>query len=163
LTMEDIGHISLNDIRISDLMKDASRSTLQTIGPDATLKQAADAMAKSRSRKVYVVDAEKRLMGTITLETLLAHAGYTLGIRKTGISSFFKMLSDLGDEKASQAMVESVTISSDELLLNAAKLMVDNHLNDLPIVGLKNELLGELDGMEIIKFAVKLVAENTPA
>jgi CBS domain-containing protein len=156
LAEEDIGHKALNDIRIIDLLEDARRSRPETVGPDATIKEAAAAMLKSKSRKVYVVDSEKRLLGTITLETLLRHAGYTLGVRKTGIGSFFKMLSDIGDEKASQAMVDSVKISPDELLVNAAKLMVDNHLNDLPIVGPKNELLGELDGIEIIKLAGKL-------
>jgi len=153
---KNIDHKALNDIRISDLLEDTRRFTPETIGPDATLKEAAAAMVKSRSRKVYVVDAKKCLLGTITLETLLRHAGYTLGVRKTGIGSFFKMLSDIGDEKASQAMVESVKISPDELLVNAAKLMVDNHLNDLPIIGPKNELLGELDGIEVIKLASKL-------
>jgi CBS domain-containing protein len=156
LAEEEIGHKPLNDIRVSDLLEDVRRVRPETIGPDATIKEAAAAMVKSKSRKVYVVDAEKRLLGTITLEALLRHAGYALGVRKTGIGSFFKMLSDVESDKASRAMVDSVKISPDELLVNAAKFMIDNHLNDLPIIGPKNELLGELDGIEIIKLAGKL-------
>ncbi|HUU07753.1 MAG TPA: CBS domain-containing protein, partial [Thermoplasmata archaeon] len=109
----------------------------------------------SETRKVYVVDEEHKLVGTITLETLMRHTGYLLGVRKTGMTSFLRMLGEISDDKVTEVMNKPVKVSSNELLVNVTKMMVENHLNDLPVVDDTGRLVAELNGLDILKSGMK--------
>jgi len=127
-----------------------------TVLKTATLRQAVEAMVKdSETRKVYVVDEEHKLVGTITLETLMRHTGYLLGVRKTGMTSFLRMLGEISDDKVTEVMNKPVKVSSNELLVNVTKMMVENHLNDLPVVDDTGRLVAELNGLDILKSGMK--------
>lgn len=118
----------------------------------AMLKDAIDAIVnkKPTTRKVYVVDEKGVLQGTITIETLMQQVGYRIGVRKPGAISFFKFLSGIFKEKVEDFMTPSVAISRKDPLLSTIKLMVENHLNDLPVVDEDGKLIGELNSLEIL-------------
>jgi CBS domain-containing protein len=123
---------------------------------DASIREAVDAMiANSDSHKGYALDSDGKLAGTITLEVLLRHAAYRLGVRSAGMTSFLRMLAEIEDERVDQVMAKSVRVSQDELLLNATKLMVEHHLNDLPVVDSENKLIAELHGIDILRLSVR--------
>ncbi|MEM2891581.1 MAG: CBS domain-containing protein [Thermoplasmata archaeon] len=145
----------IKDMRVSDVLALAGRRKKPaTVGPDASLSAATDALLKNReTRKVYVVDKDNKLLGTLTLETLLRHAGYRLGVRGTGMTSFIRMLAEISDDKVSEAMAKPVKVLEDELILNVTKLMVENHLNDLPVVDNSGRLVAELNGLDILLMA----------
>ncbi|UCE37725.1 MAG: CBS domain-containing protein [Thermoplasmata archaeon] len=125
-----------------------------TVKEDAILKDAVDAITQdSTSHKVYVVDEEGKLKGAITIETLLKHVGYIVGVRETGMISFFKFLSGVLKENVSEIMEQPVTITNRHKVLDAVRLMVENHLNDLPIIDDENTLVGELNSLEIMVYA----------
>lgn len=148
----DLEYTAIKDVRVKDIMGSAKDRKPATVLEDTPLKEVIDAMiANMETRKVYVVDADGKLKGTITLETLLRRAGYVIGIRKTGITSFLKMLGEIADDKAVKAMTESVRIREDEMLVNVVRLMIENHLNDLPIVDDTGHLVGELNGLDILR------------
>ncbi len=125
-----------------------------TVGESASLRDAIDAILRSETRKVYVLDGEGRVVGTITFETLLRHAGYRLGVRKSGITSFLKMLGEIGGEKVTEVMITPAKVLEDELLVNATRLMVEHHLNDLPVVDGDGRLVGELNGLDILRMSI---------
>lgn len=147
----------IGEIRVSDVLERASAvSGPASVRTDATLREAVEAMiGESASHKVYVVDEEGRLAGTVTQEVLLRHAGYMLGVRPAGMTSFLRMLAEIADERVNQVMAKPIRVASDELLVNATKLMVDNHLNDLPVVDGENKLVAELRGTDILLLSVR--------
>jgi CBS-domain-containing membrane protein len=147
----------IKDIRVADVLADVPKvAEAATVLKTATLRQAVEAMVKdSETRKVYVLDEEHRLVGTITLETLMRHTGYLLGVRKTGVTSFLRMLGEISDDKVTDVMNKPVKVSSNELLINVTKMMVENHLNDLPVVDDAGKLVAELNGLDILKSGMK--------
>ncbi len=147
----------VGDIRVSDVMAEVGKAVKPaTVSTEASLKNAVEAIVEnSETRKVYVVDSEGKLKGTITLETLLRHAGYLLGVRSTGVTSLLRMLAEISDDKVTEVMGKSVKVLYNEMLVNVTKLMVENHLNDLPVVDNNNVLVGELNGLDILKASRK--------
>lgn len=147
----------VSDIRVSDVMTEVGKAVKPaTVSTEASLKNAVEAIVEdSETRKVYVVDSEGKLKGTITLETLLRHAGYRLGVRSTGVTSLLRMLAEISDDKVTEVMGKPVKVLYDEMLVNVTKLMVENHLNDLPVVDNHNVLVGELNGLDILKASTK--------
>jgi CBS domain-containing protein len=127
-----------------------------TVSIEANMRDAVEAIIEdSETRKVYVVDGDGKLKGMVTLETLLRHAGYRLGVRSTGVTSFLRMLAEISDDKVTEVMSKPVKVLHNEMLMNVTKLMVENHLNDLPIVDDDNVLIGELNGLDILKASMK--------
>jgi len=66
------------------------------------------------------------------------------------------MLAEISDDKVSEAMAKPVKVLEDELILNVTKLMVENHLNDLPVVDDKGRLVAELNGLDILLMAKRV-------
>jgi len=142
----------IKELTVRDILDKGDRGQPSTVSIDATLRDAIDAMiANPTTRKVYVIDGNGKLVGTVTLETLMRFAGYSFGVRKTGITSFLKMLGEISQNKVTEAMSRPVRIIEDEMLVNVTKMMVENHLNDLPVVDANDKLVGELNGLDILK------------
>jgi CBS domain-containing protein len=147
----------IKDIRVSDVLEEAGQTAPPAVvSVTARLRDAVEALVKeSATRKVYVVDEERKLKGTITLEVLMRHAGYRLGVRGTGMTSFVRMLAETSDDRVSEVMSKPVKVYHDEMLVNATKLMVENHLNDLPVVDKSDQLVAELNGLMILRASMK--------
>lgn len=146
----------ISDIRVSEVMVEVGKTVKPaTVSTEASLKNAVEAIVEdSDTRKVYV-DGEGKLKGTITLETLLRLAGYRLGVRSAGVTSLLKMLAEISDDKVTEVMGKPIKVLHNEMLVNVTKLMVEHHLNDLPVVDDDNVLVGELNGLDILKASTK--------
>ena len=124
---------------------------------DAILKDAVESITKNlTSRKVYVVDEEGKLMGVITIETLLRQVGYRVGVREAGMISFFKFLSGIFKENVTEFMEQPVTITNRHNVLDALRMMEEHHLNDLPVIDDEGRIIGELNSLEILAHAKKI-------
>ena len=146
----------IGDIRVSEVLESVAKAVKPaTVGLNASLREAVESIVKdSETRKVYVLDDKGKLVGTVTLEVLLRHVGYRFGVRSTGMTSFLRMLAEISDEKVREIMDKPIKVSKDELLVNVTKLMVENHLNDLPIVDDENRLVAELNGLDILRLGI---------
>jgi len=123
----------------------------------SVIKDAIEAITqKASSRKVYVVDDEEKLIGVITIETLLRHVGYRVGVRETGMISFFKFLGGIFKEDISEIMEKPVFVNVRHKVLDALQMMVEYHLNDLPIVDDEDKIIGELQSVQILAHAKDL-------
>jgi len=130
------------------------------VGEGATIAMVIDQMlANPLSRKVYVTDAEGRYVGTGSTETVRRLMGYRLGSREYGGASFIRFLRDTLKEKADDIMVKGRTVTRDMKLSAAMKIMIDDHLNDLPVVDGEGKLIGELASLELF-LAGKRVFED---
>lgn len=127
------------------------------IREDAILKDAVIAITSdSNSSKVYVVDEAEKIKGTIIIETLLRQVGYKVGVREAGMISFFKFLTGIFHENVVEIMDKPVTVTKDDTIIDALQLMVEHHLNDLPIVDEEDRIIGELHSIEILKHTKSL-------
>ena len=118
---------------------------------DAILKDAVEAITQNLiSRKVYVVDEEGKLKGVVTIEALLRQVGYKVGVRVVGVISFFKFLGGILKENVTEFMEDPVTVTNKYKLLSALQKMVENHLNDLPVIDDEGRIIGELNSLEIL-------------
>jgi CBS domain-containing protein len=142
----------LMDLRVEDVFEILTGKPA-VIKEDTILKDVVESIIQSStSRKVYVVDDSGILLGVITIETLLRQVGYKVGVRETGIISFFKFLTGVFKDNVSEFMDKPVKIYKSDKLLEAMQLMVEHHLNDLPIVDDEDRIIGELHSIEILKY-----------
>jgi len=155
MTEKDIKDVRVEDVYEIMIGKPA------LVYEDAILKDAVDAMIQNFiSRKVYVIDKKGKLKGMISIETLLKQVGYRIGVRETGVVSFFKFLSGIFKENVSEFMQTPVTVTNNHKLLDALKKMVEYHLNDLPVVDEEGKIIGELNSLEILEHTKKIFNEK---
>ncbi len=123
-----------------------------TIGEGATLKDAAEAIIeRDTTRKVYVVDENGLLKGTITLETLMRHVSYRLGARPPGVISFFRFISEIEKDNVVNFMAKPSPITPQTKIVEVVRRVVEDRLNDFPVIDDKGALLGELNTLSLLK------------
>ncbi len=134
------------------------------VGKGATIGMVIDQMlANPLSRKVYVTDAEGKYVGTVSTETVLRLMGYRLGVREYGGASFIRFLLDTLKESADDVMVKGRTVTREMKLSAALKMMIDDHLNDLPVVDSDGRLVGELASLELFLAGKKVFETKDPS
>ncbi|MHC1681213.1 MAG: CBS domain-containing protein [Methanomassiliicoccales archaeon] len=134
------------------------------VGKGATIATVVDQMlANPVSRKVYVTDAEGKYLGTVSTETVLRLMGYRLGVREYGGTSFIRFLKDTLKERAEDIMAKGRTVTRETKLSAAMKIMIDDHLNDLPVVDGEGRLVGELVSMELFLAGKKVFEADSPS
>jgi CBS domain-containing protein len=155
----EVSEKDLRDLIVEDVYeKLAGKPAIVKEGSE--LKDAVEAITqKASSRKVYVVDKEDKLIGVITIETLLRYVGYRVGVREAGMLSFFKFLSGIFKEDISEIMEKPVSVTKKHKVLDALQMMVEYHLNDLPIVDDEDKIIGELQSVQILAYAKDLFEE----
>ncbi len=131
-------------------MRDMLATKPAVVKKGATIREAIDQMILNPvSRKIYVVDERGILLGTVTTETILRLIGYRVGVREMGASSFIKFLIDALKESVDEVMDKSNIVTEDTKLTKALEIMVESHLNDLPVVDGNGRLIGELVSLAI--------------
>jgi len=117
---------------------------------DAKINDAIEQMiANPLSRKVYVVDDDGKYVGTVSTETILRLIGYRVGVRDGGGISFYRSLRDMFKEDVKSIMVKGRAVTKTDTLTYAMTIMMEDHLNDLPVVDAENHLVGELVSLEL--------------
>lgn len=147
-----MSEIDIRDLKVEDVYE-IMVGKPAILREDAQLKDAVEAITQDLiSRKVYIVDAEGILIGMISIETLLRHVGYRVGVREVGVISFFKFLGGVFKENVTEIMEKKpVTVTNNHKVLDALRLMVEHHLNDLPVIDDEGKIIGELNSLEILK------------
>ncbi len=79
-----------------------------------------------------------------------------MGVRKTGVISFFKFVTGIFDDNVTEFMETPVMVTNEHKVLDALRKMVEYHLNDLPVVDEKGKIIGELNSLEILEEAKKI-------
>jgi CBS domain-containing protein len=111
------------------------------------------------SRKVYVVDEEGKLLGAVTTQTLLRLLGYRVGVREFAGLSLWKLMRDMLKEGVEGIFIKIPPVKADDKLTKALQIMLDEHVNDLPVVDADGKLVGELNSQEIFQKGRELFEE----
>ncbi|MBC7108176.1 MAG: CBS domain-containing protein [Methanomassiliicoccales archaeon] len=121
-----------------------------TVKSSAKIRDAIEEMLQNPvSRKVYVVDDDGKLIGTVTTETILRLLGYRVGVRESGAISFYRFLRDALKEDVMSVMQKSTAVKKETKLTEVLQLMIENHLNDLPVIDDQGRLIGEVISLEL--------------
>ena len=148
----------VDDVFDSLVVKPSQVSTGTTIAPIID-----QMLANPLSRKVYVTDAGGVYLGTVSTETVLRLMGYRLGVREYGSLSFLRFLMDTLKETAEDVMVKGRTVTRDTKLSSAMKIMIEDHLNDLPVLDKEGRLVGELSSLELFLAGKKVFEAKAPS
>lgn len=140
---------SFSDLLVSDVY-DLVIKEPATVRTGSKIREVFDEYLKNPvSRKVYVVDEQGKLMGAVTTETLLRLLGYRVGIREFAGLSLWKMMRDLLKEGVDGVFIRVPTVKATDKVTKALQVMLDNHLNDIPVVDPDGKLIGELNSLEL--------------
>jgi len=141
----------LKDLKVGDIFEIVTGKPA-IVNEDSMLMDAVEAITQNvTSHKVYVVNSQGKLIGVITIETLLRQVGYKAGVRETGMISFFKFLGGIFKENVTEFLEKPITVTKDDFVIEALQKMVEYHLNDLPIIDDEYKIIGELHSLEILK------------
>jgi CBS domain-containing protein len=110
-------------------------------------------ITRPRGRNVYVLEADGKLVGTVSFRDLLRVTNARLGARRKGVPGFIGYLRDIFLEDVKKIMRKPVFVNPRTNLLEALQILEENKMNDMPIVDDDKKLMGELSGMEILRFA----------
>ena len=148
--------IDIRDIKVKDVYETmVGKPAL--VYEDALLKDAVEAMTVNQiSRKVYVIDSEGKLLGMISMETMLKQVGYKVGVREPGVISFLKFVTGIFKENVTEFMQTPIPITNEHKVLEALQKMVEYHLNDLPVIDEDGKIIGELNSLEILVQAKRI-------
>jgi len=147
---EDVNykHEKFADLTVEDVSESLITQP-SVIGLGGSIRDVIDNMLDNPvARKVYIVDENGVLVGMITTATLLRLIGYRVGVR-TGTLSFYKFLRDTLEEEVGKVMEKPVFVRSHVKLTDALFKMLDQHMNDIPVVDDDGKLLGELNSLEL--------------
>lgn len=135
------------------------RETLATVGPDAPFAALAAAHRRRDSRLVYVVDAEKRLLGVVSCHDLLraalpffvdANLARALPDDAAVICDGFAACRD---KTAAEVMTRQVvSIGPDDAFVAAEALFAEGQFNVLPVVDARGRVVGEITRRDILTY-----------
>ena len=150
---------SFSDLLVEDVYELVVKDPT-TVDSGSKIHQVFDEFLKNPvSRKVYVVNAEGKLMGAVTTETLLRLLGYRVGIREFADWSLWRLMRDMLKEGVEGVFDKVPTVKRTDKLTKALKIMVESHFTDLPVVDDEGKLVGELNSYEIFTKGKELFEE----
>lgn len=112
---------------------------------------------------IYVVDDANKVVGYIPIMDMIRVTAARFSVRKSGVKAYFQYLSDVMDTNVDDMMRHTIVIREDDDLMKALKLMADYGLTDLPVVDKDGQLLGELNGVEMLKYGYEGVKKGDDA
>ncbi len=87
----------------------------------------------------------------LTMETLMRHMSYRLGARPAGVISFFRFVREMESDRVVDFMRQPHSVTKETNILHVVRMVVEQHLNDFPIVDSEGRLLGELNTLNLLK------------
>ncbi|MBA3044964.1 MAG: CBS domain-containing protein [Candidatus Thermoplasmatota archaeon] len=112
------------------------------------------------SRKIYIIDDNQKLLGSISYLHIIRVSTARYKIRKAGFWPFIRYLKDMFLDDVSDLMKNANPVRDDKTLKDALEIMLENDETDLPVVDKDGRLLGELRGMEIMRLSLEAVKQG---
>ncbi len=163
--VEELLHRNVEDLKVEDVSDLCVGEPSIVHVDDHIWKIVASLIDKPANRAVYVVDDKKKLLGIISFRDIIRVTNARLGARRRGVSAFIQYLRDVFQEDVGGLMRKPPVAKMSTNLLEALKKMEDFKMNDMPVVDDEGKLVGDLKGLEILRFAledIKRGDEETP-
>ena len=141
---------NIGKLKVSDFL-DSCGDEPSTIGwGDSIQKLVEELFEHPSSRAVYVLDEDKKLLGTVSFRDIIRVTNAKLGIRGRGVSGTFQYLRDAHKETAHDLMRPPVKTKLSTPLCDALEKMEEFKINNLPVVDDDGRLVGELSGLKVL-------------
>lgn len=123
------------------------------IGPDASVDEVLRCMlADLRTRSVYVVDDDRRLLGCVRMDRVVDRLFPLEAIVTQSFEVSLRDASALNAKTARDLMIKGVTAVKDGTsLADVAKTLMKDRVQELAVVDEAGRLVGEVNVYEIIK------------
>lgn len=126
------------------------------IAPNARISRLIELLLDNpQSRVAHVVDGEGKLLGTVSWRSVLKAAAARHGVRSDRMFSLIGLFRELGHDHARDLMRAPVTVSEHETLRDVLLKMEKFHENDIALVDESGRLLGEVNGMLVMRLALE--------
>jgi acetoin utilization protein AcuB len=141
-------------MRISDIM---SRNPV-TVFPDTPLTEAQALMKKNKVHRLPVIDRQYRVQGIVSIRDLLR-----LSPSDASTLDMYEMTALLTRLQVHSAMTRQVIcVQADELVEEAARLMVDNDIGGIPVVNSQKELMGIVTESDLFRLFITMFGARRP-
>lgn len=109
-------------------------------------------IANPNLQSVYVVDEEMKLVGKITLKTLVKNEFKNLVPKEF---NYFNALEFVGKKTAEELMISPTCVTDEDTLKIAFVKMYENDLEELPVVDKNQRLIGDISLLELLTMLVE--------
>lgn len=120
------------------------------IGANAPAVQAAEAILRNpKTRAIYIVNKEKTLLGTINARRLIRYLMPYMFHEEDITGS--ETLKNIRIRNVRDLITgEPVFVTEDDNLEKTVRLMIENELDELPVVDEKKKVIGEINILEVL-------------
>ena len=149
--------IRLTDLKVKDirhlLVEDPA-----TIDPGASLLEVLEEMEKDlRTRHVYVVDGQGKLLGTVRMGSVVQFLFPFDAVIELDNSLYESYVPRLDAKTAADLMhTPAVRVTEETSLGDMARLLIREAINELPVVDENERLIGQVNVYETIKAYLEL-------
>lgn len=137
------------------LIRDWMTTEIITITPDTPITQAHQIMKKNHIRRLPVVE-NNILRGIVTIGDV--REASPSGATTLSIWELNYLWSQLSVKDVMSS--RTLTITADEPIINAAKLMLDHKISGLPVVDDTNTIIGIITESDVFRMLVKSIDNN---
>ena len=144
-------------MRLADLkVKDIRHLLVEdpaTTRPTAPLREVLEEMDKDlRTRHVYVVDDEGRLLGTVRMGSVVEYLFPFDAVIEKGSTIYGSTVPRLSAKTAADLMhTPAVRVTEETSLGEMARLLIREAINELPVVDENDRLIGQVNVYETVK------------
>jgi CBS domain-containing protein len=141
-----LGKMKVSDLRHLLIQKPT------IISPDASIDELLKKMIEDpRTRHVYVVDSQMRLIGSVRLNRIIEYLFPFAALIEQGSQLFEKGIV-LGAEKTVKDLMncEPFSVEESTSLSEMAKILIREKINELPVVDQEGKILGEINVYEVV-------------
>jgi predicted transcriptional regulator len=150
------------------LVKEVMTAKTKTLSPEMTIRQAWEEMLNLQVKAFPVINSEKNVIGILTDEDLINRAGIQqrLSVAKHFDSEFIKQeliqLDQSGLKVRDVMTTPVITVNADSHLGAAVTIMKKNQLKRLPVTNEKQELVGILSRLDILRQIATVTSQDLP-
>lgn len=146
-----------SDILLGDLqVKDIHHLLVENPASLSAGAPLRDVLAKMiedlRTRQVYVVDDENRLLGEVRMNSVVEYLFPYNAVIEHSKSLYDAYIPKVGAQTAADLMISpSLRVTEETTLGEMARLMIKEGINELPVVDEQERLIGQVNTYETIK------------
>ena len=173
ITLEDVKvikytHRDLNPLPVDRLVSEVMTLKTKTLSPEMTIRQAWEEMLNLQVKAFPVINSEKNVIGILTDEDLINRAGIQqrLSVAKHFDSEFIKQeliqLDQSGLKVRDVMTTPVITVTANSHLGAAVTIMKKNQLKRLPVINERQELVGILSRLDILRQIANVTSQDLP-
>ena len=128
------------------------------IAPDSSVSKLLRKVAENlHIHHIYVIDTNDTLVGCVNLDTVLKYLFPFVGKATLIYPNLLEVLAYLGASSVSDLMSTSCPfVHEDTPVIKAAEIMIEEALEEIPVLDSKNRLIGEVTLEEIVGAHLKI-------